>query len=174
MRFVRMLLAVAGLLALAACSQSTMNAAGVWVQVSPSTVAAGGQTQISASCGENANSATVSSPVFGSVTLQPVAGMLGTTVTVPADTMRGTYDVRLECATGSTAITTLTVLGAGEGSANPTMHGPNTGGGFLATGGGGIDKGQWIWLGAGVACLIAAVALSVRAKRPRVTVPKHD
>ena len=54
------------------------------------------------------------------------------------------------------------------------VHGPNTGGGFLATGGGGIDKTQWAWLGAGVACLIAAATLSVRARRPRVTVPRHE
>ncbi len=172
MRFVRMLLTIAGLLTLAACSQSTMNAAGVWVQVSPATVAAGNQTQIQASCGDNANPATVTSPVFGSVKLQPVAGLLAATVSVPADTMRGTYDVRLECATGSTAITTLTVLP--EGSSTQGVHGPNTGGGFLATGGDGIDKGQWIWLGAGVACLIAAATLSVRARRPRVTVPRHE
>ena len=173
MRFVRMLLALAGLFAIAACSPSTTNAAGVWVRLSPATVTAGFQTQIRASCGENANAATVSSPVFGSVTLQPVGGVLSATVTVPANTPKGTFDVRLNCATGSQATTTLTVLNGNQQARG--MHGPNTGGGFLANGGvERPDRGQWIWLGVGVSCLIAAVAVRRRARRPRSTVPKQE
>lgn len=173
MRFVRLLVALAGLFAVAACSPSTTNASGVWVRVSPTTVTAGYQTQIQASCGENANAATVSSPVFGSVTLQPVGGVLGTTVTVPVTTQKGTYDVRLACPTGSAATTTLTVLSAGHQARG--MHGPNTGGGFLANGGvEHPDQSQWIWLGVGLSCLIAAAAVRRRAKRPRLTVPKQE
>jgi hypothetical protein len=167
MRFVRVLAALAGLLVIAACGQGTSNSAGVWVRVSPTTVTAGYQTQIQASCGENANAATVTSPVFGSVTLQPVGGVLSTTVTVPSTTQKGTYDVRLSCPTGSQATTTLTVLASGSPAQGLGVRGPDTGGGFLARGGEApADRTPLLWLGVGVGCLVAALLLWTR-RAPR-------
>jgi hypothetical protein len=159
-------LAVAALF-VTGCAPPPANAAGVWVRVSPTTVTAGYQTQVQASCGENANAATVSSPAFGSVTLQPVGGLLGATVPVPANTPRGTYDVRLSCPTGSHATTTLTVLNtvSGPGQPAPAMRGPDTGGGFLANNDAPLDRASMIWLAVGVGCLVAAAAAARRAKR---------
>jgi hypothetical protein len=153
-----------------ACAQASANSAGVWVRVSPTTVTAGNQTQIQASCGENANAATVQSPAFGTVALQPVNGVLGAMVTIPASTPRGTFDVRLDCRTGSHAVTTLTVLNTAKvPSQGQTMRGPGTGGGFLANGGGEpANRTPMIWLGAGLACLLVAAAVMLRTKRPLV------
>jgi hypothetical protein len=135
-------------------------------------VTAGYRTQIQASCGENANSATVSSPAFGSVTLQPVAGVLSTQVTVPATTPKGTYDVRLACPTGSQATTTLTVLGTTlHGQTPPAVPGPGTGGGFLARSGEHTDRTPFVWLGVGLSCLVAAVAATRWRKRPVAAAP---
>jgi hypothetical protein len=150
------------------------NSAGIFVQVNPATVSAGARTQVTASCGDNVNSATVSSTAFGSQTLQPTGGVLATTVTVTPDTAPGTYGVRLACPTGSQATTTLTVLGGGSQSA--TAPGPGTGGGFLAgnedpdgQASQTADRTPLVWLGAGVGFLLAAAAVAVRA-RQRATV----
>jgi hypothetical protein len=161
MRFVRLLLTAAALLGATACAEAVANAAGVWVSVSPATVNAGAQTRIQASCGENVNSATVSSVVFGSETLQPVAGVLTTTVTVPANTHEGTYGVRLACPTGSQAMTTLTVLGAGKSSAG-AIPGPGTGGGFLASNEAPVDWSPVVWLGVGLSLLVTSAVVAVR------------
>ncbi len=163
MRFVRLLLTAAALLGLTACAEAVANAAGVWVTVNPATITAGSQTQIQASCGDNVNSATVSSVVFGSRTLQPVAGVLTTTVTVPPNTAKGTYGVRLACPTGSQATTTLTVLNAGTPSGT-AVPGPGTGGGFLAHNEEPVDRTPLVWLSAGLGLLLTAAAVAARAK----------
>jgi hypothetical protein len=164
MRFVRVLLTAAALLLSTACAQASANSAGVWVRVSPTTVTAGNQTEIQASCGENANAATVSSSAFGSVKLQPVAGVLSTKVTIPASTPKGTFDVRLDCPTGSHATTTLTVLATSVGQPQPSVRGPGTGGGFLADHDQPADRSPLLWLGLGLTCLIAAAVVTLRAK----------
>lgn len=179
MRFVRVLITVAMLVLAAGCADAAANSAGVWVRVSPTTVSAGYHTQIQASCGESANSATVSSPAFGSVTLQPVAGVLSAKVMIPANTPKGTYDVRLACPTGSQATTTLTVLGTTlHGETPPVVPGPGTGGGFLAgrdDAAGGDETGgsgsPWVWFGVGMACLVAAGAITLKSKGLLPAVP---
>jgi hypothetical protein len=174
-RLIAVALAVAALFAVTACTQPTANAAGVWVRVSPTTVTAGYHTQVQASCGENANAATVSSPAFGSVTLQPVGGVLGATVPIPKNTPRGTYDVRLSCPTGSQATTTLTVLNtvSGPGQPAPPVRGPDTGGGFLANNDAPVDRGPMLWLAVGVGSLLAAAAVARRNKRPALVRPRR-
>jgi hypothetical protein len=113
------------------------QAASVWIQVKPSSVLAGYQVTVTASCQDNTNPATVKSSVFGTVTVQPYNGILSATVTVPAATREGGYDVTLNCKTGSSAITTLWIIEPTESSPLPVYgSGPHTGGGFLATGGG--------------------------------------
>jgi hypothetical protein len=165
---------VAALSGAAGCADAVANSAGIFVQVNPATVNAGAQTQVTASCGDNVNAATVSSTAFGSQTLQPVGGVLTTTATVTPETAPGTYGVRLACPTGSQATTTLTVIGGGTPASQ--APGPGTGGGFLADhddpGGQAsapADRTPLVWLGAGLGCLLAAAAVAVRAQR-RATV----
>lgn len=167
-RVIGTLLTAAALSGTAGCADAVANSASVWVSVSPATVGAGFQTQVTASCGENVNSATVSSIAFGSHTVAPVGGVLATTATVSPETAPGTYGVRLACPTGSQATTTLTVIGGG-GSAAP---GPGTGGGFLAgddnpegQASPAADRTPLVWLGAGLGCLLAAAAVAVRARQ---------
>jgi hypothetical protein len=166
MRSVRALLTtVVALLAgigVTACTGAAANAAGVWVQVTPSTIQPGSAVGIRASCGEDLNPATVTSTVFGSVTITPVNGLLTATVQVPEDALPTTYDVRLMCQTGSKATTTLTVLKAAAVPPPPAV-GPHTGGGFLARGGGsGLDVP---WLAVGGVALAGAIAVGVRSRR---------
>ena len=169
------LLTAAALSGAAGCAEAVANSAGIFVQVSPATVNAGFQTQVTASCGESASSATVSSVAFGSETIQPnAAGVLATTVTVTPETAPGTYGVRLMCPTGSQATTTLTVIGGGSPSAS--VPGPGTGGGFLANNDDPAaqasepaDRTPLVWLGAGVGFLLAAAAVAVRTQK-RATV----
>jgi hypothetical protein len=142
----------------------------VWIQVKPSSVMAGYQVTITASCQDNTNPATVKSTVFGTVTVQPYNGILSATVTVPATTRVGGYDVTLTCATGSSAITTLWVIEATESEPLPVYgSGPHTGGGFLARGdgdGAALLTGSAILLVAGGAlATVIGVTTSRRARR---------
>ncbi len=109
-------------LALATPAQA---ASGVWVSVNPSTITAGFQVGITGSCGENVNTASVSSGAFTSpVTLTPVNGVLSATAVVPTTTKAQGYNVTLSCASGNMATTTVWVVN----NATPTK-GPATGGG---------------------------------------------
>jgi len=151
------------------------------VQVNPTTVNAGGTTQVTANCGDNANSATISSTVFGSQTLQSTNGVLTATVTVPPTAPAGQISIRLACPSGNQASTTITIIGASKGASVP---GPNTGGGFLAgnedtpgaedTPGNEdmtevasepADRTPLVWLGVGLSSLLAAGAVAFRAKK---------
>jgi hypothetical protein len=169
-RMVGALVAAAALSGVAGCADAVANSASVWVSVSPATVSAGAQTQVTASCGENVNEATVSSIAFGSHTLQPVGGVLATTATISPETAPGTYGVRLACATGSQATTTLTVIG-GSTSPSAKVPGPNTGGGFLANNpdqaalsSSSADRTSLVWLGVGLGSLIAAALVAMRTR----------
>ncbi len=182
MRLTGVLLATAALMCSgAACTDALANSAGVWITVSPATVDAGSQVSIKADCGDDLNPATVKSTAFGEVTLQPTAQPAGDVlmaqVTVPPDTPKATYDVRLTCSTGSKASTTLTVLNTVTVTPRPTTHatlGPNTGGGFLANGSGPANRRPFVWLGVGLIFLIAAAAMTIRTRgrnRLRAVVP---
>jgi hypothetical protein len=166
MRSVRALLATAVALVagfgLTACTRAAANTAGVWVQVSPSTIQPGSAVGIRASCGDDQNPATVTSPAFDTVTITPVNGILTATTQVPASTAPGTFDVRLLCETGSKATTTLTVLKTAAAPPPPAM-GPHTGGGFLA--GGGASGLSVPWLAVGAVAFAAAITVGVRSHR---------
>jgi hypothetical protein len=135
------------------------QAASVWIQVKPSSVLAGYQVTITASCQDNTNAATVKSTVFGTVTVSPYNGILSATVTVPAATRDGGYDVTLTCKTGSSAITTLWIIEQTATETEPPVSGsgPHTGGGFLATG----DRDTGALLTGSVALLVVGTALGV-------------
>lgn len=169
-RMIGALVTAAALSGVAGCADAVANSASVWVSVSPATVNAGAQTQVTASCGENVNEATVSSIAFGSRTLQPVGGVLATTVTVSPETAPGTYGVRLACATGSQATTTLTVIGGG-GSPSAKVPGPDTGGGFLARNpdqatpaSSPADRTPVVWLSVGLGFLVAGALVALRTR----------
>jgi hypothetical protein len=149
------------------------NSDSISVQANPTTVNAGSSVQLTANCGQNVSSATVSSTAFGSQTLQAKSGSLSTTVVVLSSTPSGKFGVRVQCPNGSQATTDITVV-----SVNPSasQQGPNTGGGFLAdhpdtaeAAGEPADRAPLVWLGAGVGFLLAATAVAVRSKQ-RATV----
>jgi len=185
MRPMRMLLGTVGLFALlgwaSACGQPTAaNAAGVFIEVTPSTVAAGSFVALRADCGDNSVPATATSKAFGTVTLEPFVNMLKAEVKVPARTKEGGYDVNLACRSGSTATASGSTAGVSTATttlwvtnkaatAEPSM-GPHTGGGFLANRGRSGLTGPEIWLIGGAGALVTAGvlgAITVRRRRHR-------
>ncbi|MEU8659684.1 hypothetical protein AB0C31_23685, partial [Actinoplanes philippinensis] len=74
---------VAGL-ACALTGAAPAAAAAVFVELNPSTVRAGDEFALRASCDDNLKSATVRGEPFGSVTVEPEFGFLTATVRVPA------------------------------------------------------------------------------------------
>jgi hypothetical protein len=174
MRSVRVLLTAAAigalaLLGTAGCrkaslaSVSSSSTTGVFVTVSPTTVNAGSAITIRASCVDNTSTATISSPAFGSTTVQPIDGVLSTSVVIPADTKASTFEVTLVCRNGSRASATVTIINA-QASAPATM-GPNTGGGFLANAAGTMTSGPFIWIAVGPGSIVAAIVVNVRNRR---------
>jgi hypothetical protein len=170
MRSVGVLLATAGATAMlvGGCGVAQANASGVWVQVSPGTISPGNAVKITASCGDSSNSATVTSLVFGTLTLHPQSALLIGQAMVPANSAPGTFSVDLTCKTGSSATTTLTVLGstAAPTTKPPATVGPHTGGGFLANGGHG-SAAPTLWIIGGLAAIGGATAIAIGPRRRR-------
>nr|MDT0657273.1 hypothetical protein [Micromonospora sp. DSM 115978] len=137
---------------------SPARAADTYVQVNPSTVRAGHLVGIKASCTENNAPATVESPAFGTITVQPQNGLLTAAALVPEGTRAGSYRVRLHCPDGKSASTMLNVVAAGKPS-----HGPATG--FGGTAGG--DGTGGLLLYGGLATLLAGAVLGVVTLRRR-------
>lgn len=156
----RWLAGVAGLVAVAlsvAAPAPVATAAAqvdVFVEVNPSTIQAGFQVGIRASCGEDLNPASVRSGAFGEITLTPHQGsrQLVGSATVPSSTRPGQYRVDLRCANGSTASADLFVLDM----AQPT-RGPKTGGG--GTAGAGPGQVGTLLASAGAAALAGGMLL---------------
>lgn len=129
----------------------------VFIEVNPSTINAGFSVSLRASCGSTVNPATARSDAFGVVTLTADKHFLTGTATIPSDQSAHGYSVKLTCASGSRAVTTLWVIN----SRKPT-RGPHTGGGALAHQGNGP-----LMLGGGVAVIGAGLALGVVTLRRR-------
>jgi hypothetical protein len=153
MRWVRICFAtVVSVLALAACAPANASGATLLI-VSPSSIRAGFQIEVRATCLDNLNSAYVTSRAFDSLTLVPDHGLLAADVTIPADRASGSYTVSLSCASGGRSTARLTVLNGAYPNPN---HGPDTGGGemgsmsgahlVLAGGLGTLVTGLGIWL----------------------------
>jgi hypothetical protein len=136
---------------------SPARADGAWIEVNPSTIQAGYRIELRASCGDNVNTATVKSSAFSEVTLSPQNGFLVGAVTVPTGTRARTYSVRLSCANGSSASTTLNVIDMSTPS-----RGPATGGGGTAGEG---DGG--LLLAGGLTAVALGAGLGVVALRRR-------
>lgn len=136
----------------------------VFVEVSPSTIQAGRQVGIRASCGQDPRPAAVRSGAFGELALPPQPGsrLLVGSATVPSRTQAGQYQVDLRCGTGATASAELYVLRM----AQPT-RGPRTGGGGTSQAGDARPGGTGPVLvaGAGAAALAAGTGLLVAYRR---------
>ncbi|BEL09498.1 hypothetical protein Q0Z83_076890 [Actinoplanes sichuanensis] len=149
---------VAGL-ACALTGASPAAAAAVFVELNPSTVRAGDEFALRASCDDNLKSATVRGGPVGSVTVEPEFGFLTATVRVPADTEPGDYPVTLTCPEGGGATAVLHVVAKVEPS-----RGPATGGGGTAD-----DLTGPLLIGGGLALALAGLALgAVSVRRRRV------
>ena len=134
------------------------HAAATFIELNPSTVPAGEEISIRASCEDNLKPATVSAEPIGEVTVQPEFGFLTATVEVPAATEPGDYPALLTCpGVESAATATLHVVEKVE----PT-RGPATGGGGTASGG-----TASLLLGGGFAVMAAGLVLAVLSLRRR-------
>lgn len=134
------------------------RAGDVFVQVNPSTVEAGFLVGIKASCPDNTMPATVESPAFGTVTVQPQKGELTAAAMVPPETRPGDYRVRLNCPDSRTAATMLSVVNPKR----PT-RGPATGFGGAAGG----DHTGGLLVGGGLAVTALGTVLGALALRRR-------
>ena len=133
------------------------RAAAVFLETNPSTVPAGDEVGLRASCDDNLKAATVSSALFGSVTVAPRYGFLTATVRVGTSTRPGDYRVELRCPDGKTASTTLHVVAKVE-----PARGPATGGGGTAPG-----RNAPVLIGGGLAVIAAGLVLGVVSLRRR-------
>ncbi len=133
------------------------QAAAVFVEINPSTVRAGDDVGVRASCTDNLASATVNSDGFGTVTVTPSFGFLTATTRVPVTAKPGDYRVTLRCPDGQTATSTVHVVARVE----PT-RGPATGGGGTAPGG-----SAPMLIGGGLAAIAAGLVLAAVSRRRR-------
>lgn len=127
------------------------QAATIFVETNPSTVRAGDEVGIRASCTDNLNAATVTGQPFGTVTVQPRFGFLTATARIPASTKPGDYKISLTCPDRKTATSTLHVVAKVEPS-----RGPATGGGGTAPG-----RNAPMLIGGGLTAMVLALALGV-------------
>jgi len=146
-----------GLPALFADAPAALAAATVYVEINPSTVPAGDEVGLRASCDDNLKAATVTATPVGTVTVSPQYGFLSATVRIPSGTKPGDYRVELHCPDGKTATGTLHVVAKVE----PT-HGPATGGGGTAPG-----RNAPALIGAGLVTIAAGLVLGVLTLRRR-------
>lgn len=132
-------------------------AAAVYVETNPSTVRAGDEVGLRASCTDNLKPATVTAEPFGAVTVRPNFGLLTATAKVPPTTKAGDYKVSLRCPDGPTATSILHVVARVE-----PRRGPATGGGGTAPGG-----SAPMLIGGGLAAIAAGLALALVSLRRR-------
>ncbi|WP_250009486.1 hypothetical protein [Actinoplanes sp. M2I2] len=131
--------------------------AAVFLELSPSTVPAGDEVGLRASCDDNLKAATVTSGLFGTVTVAPRFGFLTATARVPSSTRPGDYRIDLRCPDGATAPATLHVVAKVQPARGP------------ATGAGGTAAGRTapVLIGSGLAVIAAAIGLGVVSLRRR-------
>jgi hypothetical protein len=133
------------------------QAAAIFVETNPSTVPAGDEVGLRASCDDNLKAATVTSGLFGTVTVSPEFGFLTATARVPSAAKPGDYQVDLHCPDGKTAAATMHVVAKVEPARGP------------ATGGGGTAPGRHApaLIGGGLAVMGAGLAFGVVTLRRR-------
>jgi hypothetical protein len=136
---------------------SAAHAASVFIEINPSTVPAGDQVGIRASCDDNLKSATASSALFGAITVAPQYGFLTATVRIPSGTRPGDYRVDLRCPDSKTASSTLHVVAKVQ-----PARGPATGGGGTAPG-----HNAPLLVGSGLTVIAGALVLGLVTLRRR-------
>ncbi|MFI5840300.1 hypothetical protein ACIA8K_11405 [Catenuloplanes sp. NPDC051500] len=134
--------------------------ADMFVEVNPSTIAAGGTVSIRASCAGNVAEAVVRSDAFGEVRVKPEYGFLTGSADVGADVRADDYRVELTCTGGGRALGTLRVVADSRPSQGPAT-------GLGGTAGRDPDAGALALLGGGVTALLAGGALAVLWLRRR-------
>ena len=140
-----------------AVTGSPARAAAVFVETNPSTVRAGDEVGVRASCDDNLAAATVTSDPLGEVTVSPRYGFLTATARVPRTTDAGDYEVNLRCPDGKTAQSIMHVVVPVE-----PARGPATGGGGTAGGG-----SAPMLIGGGATAVAAGIVLGLVALRRR-------
>jgi hypothetical protein len=133
------------------------SAAAIFLEINPSTVPAGDEVGLRASCDDNLKSATVSTKAFGEVRVTPQYGFLIATKRVPSDTTPGDYRVELRCPDGKAASATLHVVAKVE-----PVRGPATGGGGTAP-----DRYAPAMVGGGLLVFAAGAVLALLSLRRR-------
>jgi hypothetical protein len=136
---------------------SAARAAAIYLELNPSTVPAGDQVGLRASCDDNLKAASVSSSLFGNVAVNPQFGLLSATVTVPASTKPGDYKFELHCPDNKAASATLHVVAKVE-----PAQGPATGGGGTAP-----ERYAPMLIGSGLAVIGAGLVLGLTTLRRR-------
>lgn len=136
----------------------TSTSTDVYVEVTPSTVEAGGRVAVRANCRDNDKPAVVRSDAFARLVVVPAKGLLAGTTTVPEDQDPRAFTVRLACPGGATATTTLHVVARTRPSQGPAT-------GFGGTAGGGWPAGLLIW--GGLVAIAAGGALGLLRLRAR-------
>jgi hypothetical protein len=133
------------------------QAAALYVEITPTTARPGDQIGIRASCTDNINPATVTSPALGNVRVKPDTGLLTATVVLGKAVKPGDYTVELLCPDKKTATATLHVVARVE----PT-RGPATGGGGTAP-----NRSAPMLIGGGVTAVVAGLVLAAQSVRRR-------
>ncbi len=131
--------------------------AAIFLELSPSTVPVGDDVGLRASCDDNLKAATVTSGLFGTVTVAPRYGFLTATARVPSSTRPGDYTVDLNCPDGKTASATVHVVAKVQ-----PARGPATGGGGMAPG-----RNAPLLIGSGLTVIAVAIGLGALALRRR-------
>ncbi|BCJ44875.1 hypothetical protein GCM10010168_16880 [Actinoplanes ianthinogenes] len=157
MRWIGSAAAAAMILAATLFPASAAQAAAVFLELNPSTVRAGDQVSVRASCEDNLKPATVTVVEIGPIRAKPDFGFLTATAKVPGDTPAGDYKATLQCPSGQTATATLHVVAKVEPS-----RGPATGGGGTAP-----ERVAPLLVGGGLVVMLAGLALAGLAIRRR-------
>jgi hypothetical protein len=131
------------------------------VTATPSTVAPGETFTVTANCGSQATSATLSGASFGGSEQIPLdianaagSSTFASTVTMPSTTIAGTYQLSVTCSDGDAGTGAIVVSPAGTNAGlGSTSRGTDLG--ALAIGG--------ILLLLGATCLVALIRRRVRA-----------
>jgi hypothetical protein len=132
-------------------------AAAVFVEINPSTVRAGDEVGLRASCTDNLNPAVVAAEPWGSIQVKPSFGFLTATTRVSRTTTAGDYRVTLRCPDKGSATAVLHVVARVEPAQGP------------ATGGGGTAPGRQapLMIGGGAGAIAVGIGLAVYAARRR-------
>jgi hypothetical protein len=129
-----------------------------FVEINPSTVPAGDQITIRASCVENLVAATVTGSPSGTISVKPNHGFLTATTVIPTTAKIGDYRLTLTCPDKKTIATAdLHVVVRLVPS-----RGPATGGGGTAPG-----RDTPLLIGGGLAAMVAGLVLAAVSFRRR-------